>query len=129
MDDEIILNKFSERLFKLVKENDTNINVLAQKMGIKSKSTIYRYMNAEMSPKLTTVKYLAEFYNVNPVWLMGYDVPMEKQLQENTDKKNTNFHDEEYHGLNTEGLTDEDIEDIKAYIEMRRNINKSKNKQ
>lgn len=85
MNEEIILNKFSERLFKLVKEHNTDINILAQKMGIKSKSTIYRYMNAEMSPKITTVKYLAEYYNVNPVWLMGYDVPMEKESKrENT---------------------------------------------
>ena len=79
MNDEIILDKFAERLFSLVKENNTDVNVLAQKMGIKSKSTIYRYMNAEMSPKITTVKYLAEYYNVNPIWLIGYDVDMRKK--------------------------------------------------
>ena len=81
MNEEIILNKFSERLFNLVKEHNTDVNMLAQKMGIKSKSTIYRYMNAEMSPKITTVKYLAEYYNVDPVWLMGYDVPMKRTLK------------------------------------------------
>lgn len=81
MNDEIILDKFAERLFSLVKENNTDVNILAQKMGIKSKSTIYRYMNAEMSPKITTVKYLAEYYNVNPVWLMGYDVNMKKDYK------------------------------------------------
>ena len=43
--------------------------------------------------------------------------------------KNDNFRYAEYNGLNTEGLTEEDIEEIKAYIEMRRNINKNKNKQ
>ena len=77
MKEEIILKKFSERFFKLVKESDMSIDSLAQKIGIKSKSTIYRYMNGEMAPKLTTVKYLAEIFNVNPVWLMGYDIPME----------------------------------------------------
>lgn len=82
MNDEIILNKFSERFFKLVKDNETDINMLAKQMGIKSKSTIYRYMNAEMSPKITTVKYLAEYYNVNPIWLMGYDVPMNIEVQQ-----------------------------------------------
>lgn len=79
MDNEIILDKFSNRLFKLIKENDIDINILANKLGLKSKSTIYRYMNGQMAPKVTTVKYLAEFFNVNPVWLMGYDVPMKKQ--------------------------------------------------
>ena len=83
MNDEIILNIFSDRFFNLVKENNTDINMLAKKIGIKSKSTIYRYMNAEMSPKITTVKYLAEYYNVNPVWLMGYDVPKKIQKQSN----------------------------------------------
>lgn len=79
MNDQIILDKFSERLFKLVKENNTDINMLARILGIKSKSTIYRYMNGEMSPKITTIKYLAEYFNVNEIWLMGYDVPMERQ--------------------------------------------------
>lgn len=47
MNDQIILDKFSERLFKLVKENNTDINMLAKVLGIKSKSTIYRYMNED----------------------------------------------------------------------------------
>lgn len=81
MNEDIVLNKFSQRLSTLIKEHDTNINDLIKVLGIKSKSTIYRYINAEMSPKITTVKYLAEFYNVNPVWLMGYDVPKENQIQ------------------------------------------------
>lgn len=82
MTDQIILDRFSERLFKLVKENNTDINMLAKILGIKSKSTIYRYMNGEMSPKITTIKYLAEYFNVNEIWLMGYDVPMERQKVE-----------------------------------------------
>ena len=82
MNDQIILNKFSERLFKLIKENETDINMLAKVLGIKSKSTIYRYMNGEMSPKITTIKYLAEYFNVNPTWLMGYDVPKERKKEE-----------------------------------------------
>lgn len=82
MNNQIILNKFSERLFKLIKENNTDINMLARILGIKSKSTIYRYMNGEMSPKITTIKYLAEYFNVNEIWLMGYDVPMERQKVE-----------------------------------------------
>lgn len=88
MNDQIILDKFSERLFKLVKENNTDINILARVLGIKSKSTIYRYMNGEMSPKITTIKYLAEYFNVNEIWLMGYDVPMERQKVESNSNSN-----------------------------------------
>lgn len=86
MNEEIILDKFAKRLSDLVKEYNTDINILANKLGIKSKSTIYRYMNAEMAPKITTVKYLAELYSVNPLWLMGYDVPMKAIPIKNIEK-------------------------------------------
>ena len=78
MNDEVILKNFSERLSSLIKENGTDINTLANKIGIKSKSTIYRYMNGEMAPKISTIRYLAEIFLVNPIWLMGYDVPKKR---------------------------------------------------
>lgn len=74
MNEEIILEKFAERFSELVKNSSIEVSKLAQMLGIKSKSTIYRYMNGEMAPKLTTVKYASEIFNVNPLWLMGYDV-------------------------------------------------------
>lgn len=74
MNEEIILEKFAERFSELVKNSSIDVSKLAEMLGIKSKSTIYRYMNAEMAPKITTVKYASEIFNVNPVWLMGYDV-------------------------------------------------------
>lgn len=74
MNEEIILEKFAERFSDLVKNSSIEVSKLAEMLGIKSKSTIYRYMNGEMAPKLTTVKYASEIFNVNPLWLMGYDV-------------------------------------------------------
>ncbi len=112
MNDEIILNKFSERFFKLVKDNETDINMLAKQMGIKSKSTIYRYMNAEMSPKITTVKYLAEYYNVNPIWLMGYDVPMNIEVQQFAKNTLNNSAIVFVYGTIPAGIPMECIEDI-----------------
>ena len=81
MEEKIMLDIFSKRLTALVNEHN-NMPFLMEKLGIKSKSTIYRYMNAQMSPKLPTVKAIAEIYNVDPVWLLGYDVPMKKQKDE-----------------------------------------------
>ena len=81
MNEEIILKKFSKRFSDLIKNSSIDVSTLAKMIGIKSQSTIYRYMNADMSPKISTVKYIAEIYNVNPVWLMGYDVPMERNLK------------------------------------------------
>lgn len=79
MEDKIVLNVFATRLSYLIKNNNTDINKLVSDLGLKSKTTIYRYMNGDMSPKITTVKVIADLYNVNPVWLMGYDVPMARQ--------------------------------------------------
>ncbi len=80
MKEEIILDKFAERFSSLIKNSSLEIPDIAQKLGLKSISTIYRYMNAEMSPKIPTVKYAAEIFNVNPLWLMGQDAPMEREL-------------------------------------------------
>ena len=83
MNEEIILEKFAKRFTQLIKNSSIDIHFLAEKLGIKSKSTIYRYMNAEMAPKIPTVKYASEIFNVNPLWLMGYDVPMERNFDKN----------------------------------------------
>lgn len=77
MGDEINLKEFSKRFSNLVKNSSIEIPKLAEMLGIKSKSTIYRYMNGEMTPKISTIKYAAEIFNVNPKWLMGHDVPKE----------------------------------------------------
>lgn len=82
MEEDIILEIFSQRFSNLINENNIDISFLLKQLGIKSKSTIYRYMNAEMAPKVTTVKILADIFNVNPNWLMGHDVPRENSLKQ-----------------------------------------------
>ncbi len=48
------------------------------------KSTVLRWENGETERiKMATIKLLASHYNVNPVWLMGVDVPMERNSQNN----------------------------------------------
>lgn len=76
MNEEIILGKFAKRFSDLIKNSNYDVPKLAEMLGLKSKSTIYRYMNGDMAPKIPTVKYASEIFNVNPLWLMGYDVPM-----------------------------------------------------
>lgn len=39
-------------------------------------------MHAEMTPKISTIKYASEIFNVNPLWLMGYDVPKKRKIEE-----------------------------------------------
>ena len=85
MDEKIILDKFSKRLSELIKDNNTDVSILTSDLGLRSKTTIYRYMKGEMSPKIPTVKVIADIYNVNPLWLMGYEVP--KQIKKIKDRK------------------------------------------
>ncbi len=70
--------KFSKRLRQLMKENNETIYTISEILDL-STSTISRYINQKMSPKITTIKILAQYFGVNPVWLMGYEV--KKQLK------------------------------------------------
>ena len=85
MEQEIILNVFAERLSFLIDKNRTDIEFLAKTLGL-NVSSIYRYKNGQMAPKITAINCLADFYNVNPTWLSGYDIPMYKVGNDNSNK-------------------------------------------
>lgn len=50
---------------------------LSRKTGI-SKSSLSEYTNGTHEPKRATIFMLSEALNISPVWLLGFDVPMEK---------------------------------------------------
>lgn len=116
MENEIILKIFANRFTSLVKDSNTDIDKLAEKLGIKSKSTIYRYMNAEMAPKIPTVKFIAEIFGVNPLWLMGYNVS----------KEEPNFKFASNNALDIEGLDEQDIKELQEFIQFKKNLKKNK---
>ena len=74
-----IVSTFHERLRKCL-NNKTSITAtsLADKIGL-SKQAISMYASGSRKPKRPTIKAIAEALNVNEAWLMGYDVPMERQ--------------------------------------------------
>lgn len=77
-----IKNKiFSKRLRKVMNENDQTIYDIADILDLSS-STISKYINNKITPKITTIKILSQEFNINPVWLMGYDV--EKYFKNNS---------------------------------------------
>ena len=45
------------------------------------KSAISQYVSGAFEPKQDRIYLISQALNVDPVWLMGYDVPMEKQTQ------------------------------------------------
>lgn len=73
----IDLNVFAKRLSGLLEESDETTYSLASKLGL-TPATISRYANALMKPKVPTVVSMAQIFNVNEAWLMGYDVSKEK---------------------------------------------------
>ena len=51
-----------------------------------SKSSLSEYMSGKYIPRQDKVFVLAQALNVDPVWLWGYDVPMEKKEEPETKK-------------------------------------------
>ena len=49
-----------------------------KKMG---KNDISQYVNGKVIPKQDKLVILAEALNVNEVWLMGYEVPMDEEME------------------------------------------------
>lgn len=58
---------------------------LCQKTKI-PKSAMSQYISGAFEPKQDRVALISQALNVDPVWLMGYDVPMEKKAQPETKK-------------------------------------------
>lgn len=47
-------------------------------LGI-SKTTVSAYTTGKRSPKVPVLKSIAHYFNVDPLWLMGLDVPKYKE--------------------------------------------------
>lgn len=71
------MNEFKERLKEAMELRDIKAIELADKVGI-ARGTISRYLSGVMAPKSKRVYGIAKALNVNPAWLIGYDVPMEE---------------------------------------------------
>lgn len=72
----LLLDTFANRLKYAITIKDIKPIDLARKTGI-SKTNISCYMSGKYEAKQDGVKLLANALGVDPVWLMGYDVPME----------------------------------------------------
>jgi len=78
--DKINYEKVGERLKQAREKSGKTLEVAGNKVGV-HKSTVLRWENGETEKiKIPILETLAMFYNVNPTWLMGYDVPMERTV-------------------------------------------------
>ena len=114
------------RLRKCREQHGYTIDDIAKRTGT-NKNKIERWETGNTSDIGSNVlTILADLYDVNEVWLMGYDVSMERELKE---EQNNDFKFASYNGVDTKDLDDEDIEEINRFVEFIRNKKKNeKNK-
>ena len=74
------MEKSSKRLRHALDINEMKQQELADKSGV-SKNSISQYLNKRSIPSNISAGKMAKALGVNPMWLMGYDVPM---LNENS---------------------------------------------
>ena len=71
-------SSFSERLKEALNKTGTKQIELSRLTGI-DKGTINNYLAGKYEPKQDKLSMIADALRVDPVWLMGYDVPMKKE--------------------------------------------------
>ena len=82
--------EFNMRLKKAMNSRAITQSELCEKTGI-PKSAMSQYISGNFKPKQNRTHSLAKALDVNEAWLMGYDVPMERQSiseQDNNQNKN-----------------------------------------
>ncbi len=73
-----LIDTFANRLKCAIRRKNIKPIELSKKTGI-SKTNISCYMSGKYEAKQDGIKLLSDALKVDPVWLMGYDVPMEKK--------------------------------------------------
>lgn len=67
----------ARRLRECLDENSMKAQDLADLSGV-SKASISQYLNGSHTPSNKTAGMMAPFFGVDPVWLIGFDVPKYK---------------------------------------------------
>lgn len=72
----------AERLKELMQIYNIKQADIVERTGI-PKSAISMYLSGQRSPRQDRLSLIADAYNVSETWLMGYDVPMERESKYN----------------------------------------------
>lgn len=79
------IDSFKNRLTKALETRNLKPVELHEKTGL-SESLISKYLSGVAIPRQRKIDILSDALSVNPVWLMGYDVPMESIPIKNIEK-------------------------------------------
>ena len=84
-----------------------------------AKSTIQRYETAKIqSLKIPVLEAIAKVLDVNPVWIIGEDVPMERSKSEDAERFKVfakDFNEERHERIISRDLTDSELELIEKH--------------
>lgn len=75
-----LIDTFAHRLKYAIKIRDVRPVDISKVTGI-SKTNLSYYMSGKYEAKQDGVEILAKVLDVNPVWLMGYDVPIDRNYE------------------------------------------------
>lgn len=75
-----LIDTFAHRLKYAIKIRDVRPVDISKVTGI-SKTNLSCYMSGKYEAKQDGVEILAKVLDVNPVWLMGYDVPIDRNYK------------------------------------------------
>ena len=78
-----LIDTFANRLSYALTIRNMKPIELAEATKI-DKSKISSYMSGRYKAKTDGLKIIADVLNVSPIWLMGYDVPMEKEIKQDS---------------------------------------------
>ena len=67
------VSNFQERFSQLVEESGKSLLKLSKELHI-SNQALSTWRTGQRSPKEPTIKAVADYFNVNVQWLMGFDV-------------------------------------------------------
>ena len=80
-----LISDFAERLRIALNFRNMKATELSELTGI-NKSTISQYLSNEYVAKRDRIELFAKILNVNEAWLIGYDVPMETNNQDDLEE-------------------------------------------
>lgn len=72
------ISTFKDRLHEAIVVSGLQQVVVAERAGI-SKSLLNKYLKGVSEAGNHKLYFLSQALNVSPVWLMGYDVPMDRE--------------------------------------------------
>ena len=123
------ISNSKERIQELMSYFGINQTELCKRTGLQ-KSALSNYLNGDREPRQDQISLIADPFNVNPAWLMGYDVSMFMEPAATSSPAapaNSLRKDEqdlllEYNSLNSEGK-----KEIMRYLDYARSIDEYKN--